>query len=83
MLFLIASCLVAALWAYVYATPVRRLVTKIQNKQNRNDRKYLGKTDIELIEGVFVDMDEKINYLNDLMDKNRQIIKNTVFSSRA
>lgn len=72
----------AALWAYVYATPVRRLVTKIQNKQNRNDRKYLGKTDIELIEGVFVDMDEKINYLNDLMDKNRQIIKNTVFSSR-
>ena len=74
--------MVAALWAYVYATPVRRLVTKIQNKQNRNDRKYLGKTDIELIEGVFVDMDEKINYLNDLMDKNRQIIKNTVFSSR-
>ena len=38
-------------------------------------------TDIELIEGVFIEMDEKLTYLDDLMNRNRSIIKNTVFSN--
>ena len=80
-LFLIAAGFVAGLWAYANAMPVRRLVDKVQKNQVNKLQKIPRKNDIELIEGVFVEMDEKLTYLNDLMDKNRQIIKNTVFSS--
>lgn len=80
-IFVIAAGLVAGLWAYVNAMPVRRLVDKVQKNQVNKLQKIPRKNDIELIEGVFVEMDEKLSYLNDLMEKNRQIIKNTVFSS--
>ena len=79
--FLIIAGAIAALWAYANALPVSRMAGRIRKKTDRYGKTVCDKTDMELIEGVFIEMDEKLTYLSDLMNRNRSVIKNTVFSN--